>query len=61
MKEIPLPEKIGSLDEFMRRIEKEYIIRALEGAKFDKEKAATALDLGLSTLYRKIKDLNIEI
>lgn len=61
MKEIPIPEKVGSLDEFMRRIEKEYIIRALEAANFDKEKAASALGLGLSTLYRKIKDLAIEI
>ncbi|MCE1190012.1 MAG: sigma-54 dependent transcriptional regulator [Ignavibacteria bacterium] len=61
MKDIPLPEKVGSLDEFMKRVEKEFIIRALETCNYDKEKAASALNLGLSTLYRKIKDLEIEI
>ncbi len=60
-REIHLPEKIGALDEFMRRIEKDYILRALEASNYDKERAAIALNLGLSTLYRKIKDLNIEI
>ncbi len=59
--EILLPEKIGALDEFMRRIEKDYILRALEASNYDKERAAAALNLGLSTLYRKIKDLEIEI
>jgi two-component system response regulator PilR (NtrC family) len=61
LKEIPLPEKIGSLDEFMKRVEKDYILRALESNNYDKEKAALSLNLGLSTLYRKIKDLEIEI
>lgn len=61
LKEIPLPEKIGSLDEFMKRVEKDYILRALESNNYDKEKAAVSLNLGLSTLYRKIKDLEIEI
>lgn len=61
VKEIPMPEKSGSLDEFMKRVEKEFIIRALENSNYDKEKAATTLNLGLSTLYRKIKDLEIEI
>ena len=61
IKEIQVPEKIGSLEEFMKRIEKEYILRALESYNYDKEKAASALNLGLSTLYRKIKDLEIEV
>jgi transcriptional regulator with PAS, ATPase and Fis domain len=61
LKEIPMPEKIGSLDEFMKRVEKDYILRALESNNYDKEKAAVSLNLGLSTLYRKIKDLEIEI
>lgn len=61
IKEIQVPEKIGSLEEFMKRIEKEYILRALESYNYDKEKAAAALNLGLSTLYRKIKDLEIEM
>ncbi len=60
-KDIPLPEKVGSLDEFMKRVEKDYILRALESNNYDKEKAAASLSLGLSTLYRKIKDLEIEI
>jgi len=61
IKEIQVPEKIGSLEEFMKRIEKEYILRALESYNYDKEKASAALNLGLSTLYRKIKDLEIEV
>ncbi len=61
IREIAIPDKVGSLDEFIKRVEKEYIIRALEKNEFDKEKAAASLNLGLSTLYRKIKDLDIEI
>ncbi len=54
-------EKIGSLNEYIGKIEKDYILRALELNDYNKEKAAEALELGLSTLYRKIKELDITI
>jgi two-component system, NtrC family, response regulator HydG len=40
--------------------EKQMIIRALEKFKFNKSKAATALNIDRSTLYKKIKDYNID-
>ena len=51
----------GSLDESVRRFEKEIITRALESNDFNKEKTAEILQVGLSTLYRKMKELNIQI
>lgn len=51
----------GSLDDSVKRFEKEIITRALESNEFNKEKTAEALQVGLSTLYRKMKELNIQI
>ena len=51
----------GSLDESVKRFEKEIITRALESNDFNKEKTADALQVGLSTLYRKMKELDIQI
>ena len=51
----------GSLDESVRRFEKEIITRALEANEFNKEKTADTLQVGLSTLYRKMKELDIQI
>ena len=51
----------GSLDESVRRFEKEIITRALESNDFNKEKTAETLQVGLSTLYRKMKELNIQV
>ena len=51
----------GSLDESVKRFEKEIIIRALESNEFNKEKTADTLQVGLSTLYRKMKELDIQI
>lgn len=51
----------GSLDESVRRFEKEIISRALESNDFNKEKTADTLQVGLSTLYRKMKELNIQV
>ncbi len=51
--------KLGSLDESVRKFEKNYILRALETNNYDKEKTAELLQIGLSTLYRKLKDLEI--
>ena len=52
--------KLGSLDESVRRFEKDYIYKALETNDFDKEKTAEVLQVGLSTLYRKLKELDIK-
>lgn len=51
----------GSLDESVKRFEKEIITRALESNDFNKEKTADTLQVGLSTLYRKMKELDIQI
>jgi len=51
----------GSLDDSVKRFEKEIITRTLESNEFNKEKTAEALQVGLSTLYRKMKELNIQI
>jgi two-component system response regulator PilR (NtrC family) len=59
--EIQLPDKPGALEDFVRKIEREYILKTLEANGFDKEKTAKLLNLGLSTLYRKIKELGIEV
>ncbi len=51
--------KLGSLEEAIKRFEKEYILKALESNKNDKEKTSELLHVGLSTLYRKLKELDI--
>jgi len=51
----------GSLDESVKKFEKEIILRTLESNEFNKEKTADALQVGLSTLYRKMKELDIQI
>ncbi|MCA0389992.1 MAG: sigma-54 dependent transcriptional regulator [Bacteroidetes bacterium] len=50
-----------SLDDFMRKVERDFLVRILEEHDYDKELVAKALNLGLSTLYRKIKYLDIEV
>jgi len=59
-KEIYIPEKAGSLEDFVKKVEKEFILKTLENNDYDKDKVAKVLDLGLSTLYRKIKEYGIE-
>ncbi|MCS7053038.1 MAG: sigma-54 dependent transcriptional regulator [Ignavibacterium sp.] len=51
----------GSLEESVKRFEKDYIMRALQQNEFNKEKTAEELKVGLSTLYRKLKELDIQI
>lgn len=51
----------GSLDESVRKFERDFILRALENNETNKEKTAEALQVGLSTLYRKLKELDIKI
>ncbi len=43
----------------MNNFEKNYILSILRNNNFDKEKTASDLKIGLSTLYRRIKDLDI--
>lgn len=56
-----ISEDLGSLEEYMKLMEREYLMKVLESNNYDKEKTAENLKLGLSTLYRKIKDLGIEL
>jgi two-component system response regulator PilR (NtrC family) len=49
----------GSLDESVKRFERDIIMRALKANDFNKEKTAEELQVGLSTLYRKMKELDI--
>jgi two-component system response regulator PilR (NtrC family) len=51
----------GSLEESVKRFERDYIIKALESNEFNKEKTAENLNVGLSTLYRKLKELDIQL
>lgn len=51
----------GSLDDSVRKFERDFIIRVLESNENNKEKTADALKVGLSTLYRKLKELDIKI
>lgn len=60
LKDIHIPKKAGSLDDFIKKVEKEFILKSLETNEFDKDKVAKQLNLGLSTLYRKIKDYGLE-
>jgi two-component system response regulator PilR (NtrC family) len=52
--------KSGSLEDSVKSFERDYIMRALENNEFDKEKTADVLKVGLSTLYRKMKELDIK-
>lgn len=51
----------GSLDDSVRRFERDFILRVLEENENNKEKTADTLKVGLSTLYRKLKELDIKI
>ncbi|QQS37473.1 MAG: sigma-54-dependent Fis family transcriptional regulator [Ignavibacteriales bacterium] len=50
----------GSLEESTKKFEREIILKALAGNDYNKEKAAEVLQVGLSTLYRKLKELDIK-
>lgn len=51
----------GSLEDAVRRFEKDAILKALESNENNKEKTAETLQVGLSTLYRKMKELDIKL
>ena len=50
----------GALEDSIKNFERDYIMRTLENNGFDKEKTADVLKVGLSTLYRKMKELDIK-
>ena len=50
----------GALEDSVKNFERDYIMRTLENNDFDKEKTADILKVGLSTLYRKMKELDIK-
>lgn len=49
-----------SLKEALRQFEKQHILRVLDQAGQDRKEAAKLLDISLSSLYRKIEELEIE-
>jgi DNA-binding NtrC family response regulator len=51
----------GSLEESVKKYERDIIMNSLESNNFNKEKTADNLNVGLSTLYRKLKELNIKV
>ncbi len=51
----------GSLEESVKRFERDIITRTLESNEFNKDKCAEVLQVGLSTLYRKMKELDIQV
>lgn len=52
------PSVVDNLAEAVRRFEKQHIERILRQAS-DKKEAARRLDMGLSSLYRRIAELGI--
>jgi DNA-binding NtrC family response regulator len=54
-----IPENSMALDAAIKDFERQYILSILRKHTFDKEKTATALEISLPTLYRRIKDLGI--
>jgi transcriptional regulator with PAS, ATPase and Fis domain len=48
-----------NLKDALRQFEKRHILRALEQARQDRREAAKLLDISLSSLYRKIEELEI--
>ena len=50
----------GGLREQLRRIEAEIIARALRDAGGDRRLAAQRLDIGLSSLYRKLEEMEAQ-
>jgi transcriptional regulator with PAS, ATPase and Fis domain len=53
------PAFIYSLKDATRQFEKQHIIRVLEQVGQDRKEAAKLLDISLSSLYRKIEELEI--
>jgi two-component system response regulator PilR (NtrC family) len=58
--DIPGNLSSGSLEDAVRNYERDLILKTLENNEFNKEKTAEILQVGLSTLYRKLKELDIK-
>jgi DNA-binding NtrC family response regulator len=54
-------EHAYSLENSLRNFEKQYILKVLAANENNKEKTAEQLEVGLSTLYRKLKELEVHI
>jgi len=62
MTHVEIPDEIpAKLKEAVSQFEKEHIGKILKAAQLDKEEAAKILGISLSSLYRKIDELGIEI
>ena len=57
---VQLDEERESLNQAMKVYEREHIIRILNRHNGSKSEAAKALGIGVSSLYRKIDELNID-
>lgn len=51
----------GSLESYVRNVERDFILQTLKNNNYNKEMTSNQLNVGISTLYRKIKELNINI
>jgi DNA-binding NtrC family response regulator len=51
----------NSLEICLRNFEKQYILKVLAANENNKERTAEQLEVGLSTLYRKLKELDVHI
>lgn len=58
--DIPGSLSSGSLEDAVRNYERDLIMKTLENNELNKEKTAEILQVGLSTLYRKLKELDIK-
>ena len=54
-----LNETVGEISD-LRSIEKQHILRVLDNADGNKSEAAKKLDIGLATLYRKLKEYGLD-
>jgi transcriptional regulator with PAS, ATPase and Fis domain len=54
------PSLVDDLTQAMKRFERRHIERVLRQTT-DKKEAAKRLGIGLSSLYRKIDELNVEV
>lgn len=55
----PIDGYPNSLKEALKGFEKEHILNTIKKCNFNKEEAAKSLAIGLSSLYRKMEELNI--
>jgi DNA-binding NtrC family response regulator len=56
-----VPEEGTGLKDAVRRFEKSHILELLTKFDYDKEKTASALDISVSTLYRKMTELGVDV